>query len=216
MAQELVTTPLQTQLPSMTHGLSRLLRSEWSDQGVDLWERPRKVTPEIKGEARQTLSSLRLMHKPAEPDRLAERLKVFLSHWYVNPAVVSGETEANSKRKNAVAGAAYDWTSCCSSYPLAAVNDACHEWLKNNEKRPSIAAFRALCERMDVVGSAIKKLEIIVNKVPVVDDAEKEPVSDDEKRRVAAWMDVWRQKNGLTASELQAFKDGHMPSEVAA
>jgi len=64
------------------------------------------------------------------------RIATLLSHFYVSPM---SETEARA--------VAQDWADALLEFPQWAVDESCREWLRAQERKPTIAGIRKLCQQ---------------------------------------------------------------------
>jgi hypothetical protein len=64
------------------------------------------------------------------------RVATLLSHFYVSQM---SEHEARA--------VAQDWADALLEFPQWAVDEACREWLRTQERKPTIAGIRKLCQQ---------------------------------------------------------------------
>lgn len=198
--QQLVAVAQVEILPGVLipRGIQPLLQSSWNVvTSSEEWERPRTVTPEQKAFTRRMLVEIRQSHIPAPTERLKNRLQAFLGHWF-------------QLDDSALEGRYVDWMRCLSEFSLRAVDRACTDYLSSTEKRPCISALRALCQKHDEHLRLIKRLDVIVSSVPVIEAPE--PPDESSRLRVGAWLAVARSQGmALTSEQMTSFERGEMP-----
>lgn len=85
-------------------------------------------------EAQAIMAQCETLRRPVDRRWLMGRIATLLSHFYVSPM---SETEARA--------VAQDWANALTEFPQWAVEEACDEWLRTMDRRPTIAGIRKLC-----------------------------------------------------------------------
>ena len=87
-------------------------------------------------EAQSLLATCETLRRPVAKDWLMGRVATLLSHFYV-----SSTDEAEMR------AALSDWADALSEFPAWVIAEACREYLRTQERKPSIAAIRKLCQQ---------------------------------------------------------------------
>lgn len=87
-------------------------------------------------EAQSLLAECETLRRPVAKDWLMGRVATLLSHFYVS---LTDETEMRAILA--------DWAKALAEFPQWAVTEACDEYLRTQERKPTIAAIRKLCEQ---------------------------------------------------------------------
>lgn len=85
-------------------------------------------------EAQSILAKCETLRRPAKRDWIAGRVATLLSHFYVS---LMGEAEMRA--------VASDWLDALAEFPEWAIGEACSEWLRTQDRKPTIAGIRKLC-----------------------------------------------------------------------
>lgn len=157
-ADGLTSTSLdKPQPPSLSDGLRSVLASALvpvfsGEMFVGLqpnrsWEPP-PLTPDGKLEIERAIAALEIILRPGDPSRLGARIGALLEHWMRPERDHAIDTLVKA-----------DWIMALRDYPLWAVQQACLDYLRLEERPPKPASIRRLCDA--VVRSDRQTLEIL-------------------------------------------------------
>ena len=101
------------------------------------------------------------------------RIATMLAHFYVSPL---SEAEMSA--------VASDWAEALREFPQWAIAEACSEWLRTQERKPTPAAIRRLCQHHFAV---VEFTRLKAMRGPTgQQDADRPPVSTEARERMAA------------------------------
>lgn len=91
---------------------------------------------------------------PGDPEAVALRLTVLLAHW-----------RAPEMDEETGAMVAADWVRFIGRYPLFAIEAAADEWLLTEDRRPTIAGIRRICDRFTSKHAAqLRALRLLIGR----------------------------------------------------
>ena len=91
---------------------------------------------ETEAQAQMLMKACETLRQPVKREWLMGRIATLLSHFYVSPM---SETE--------VRAVAEDWAAALGAFPQWAVAEACAEWLRSSNRKPTIADIRKLSQQ---------------------------------------------------------------------
>ena len=87
-------------------------------------------------EAQSLLATCETLRRPVDPEWLMGRVATLLGQFFVS------QTEEAEMRAMLA-----DWRDALAEFPQWAVAEACSEWLRTQERKPTIAAIRKLAQQ---------------------------------------------------------------------
>jgi len=119
-------------------------------------------------EAQNLLRTCETLRQPVARKWLMGRVATLLSHFYVSPM---SEHEAKA--------VAEDWADALGEFPQWAVEEACREYLRTQDRKPTIAAIRALCRHHFAVVEYTRQKAM---RGPVEREVERTPLTDEQRK----------------------------------
>jgi len=108
--------------------------SEINKYSVDHDWKPPALDARLRAEAEQALIQLNRHLAPAPRARIAARITALLSHYFVA-----------AMPDNLATALFDDWLDALGGFPAWALDQAAREWLRDNERKPTIAAIYRRC-----------------------------------------------------------------------